>query len=72
MDKEYIYRFKIDTNEKFNDLSNDPMDELIKRNIRALLEIGVFTYQGKVVEIDSFSLHDNSKLIELFNKDKKD
>lgn len=62
MSKEYVYRFKIDTDEKFDDLRQDPMDELVIRNIRALLEIGTFTFKGREVDIDGFSFHNNRHL----------
>ncbi len=70
MDSEYIYRFRIDSDEKFEDLNENPVEELVERTIRSLLEIGNFTFRGKIIDIDGFSFHNNSRHIELFSKDK--
>jgi hypothetical protein len=66
MESDYIYRFKIDTDEKFDRLREDPVEELIERTIRSLLEIGCFTCNGNLIQVDGFALHNNSAHIRLF------
>lgn len=69
MDSEYIYKFRIDTKEKTELLSEDPIDELVLRNIKALMEIGRFTFKGNPVDVDGFIYHNNRPL-DIYSKDK--
>ncbi len=61
----YIYRYEINT-EMPKSVHSDPIIEVIKENLEALLEVVILTYNGKEVTVDGFKLLNNNEIYSLF------
>ncbi|MGB9721992.1 MAG: hypothetical protein ACPL28_11015 [bacterium] len=63
---DYIYRYEINV-KSHNSVYSDPIIEVIKENLEAILEVVILTCDGKEVSVNGFKLLDGDEIYSLFH-----
>ena len=67
-DEDYVFRFKLDdTDSKNTNILDDPLAEMTRSQLEALLNIVILTYKGEGVKVDGFEfLNDSETMYKIF------
>jgi hypothetical protein len=67
-DEDYVFRFKLDeTDSKNTNILDDPLAEMTRSQLEALLNIVILTYKGQGVKVDGFTfLNDRETIYKIF------
>ena len=67
-EEDYVFRFKLDdTDSKNTNILDDPLAEMTRSQLEALLNIVILTYKGQEVKVEGFEfLNDRETIYKIF------
>lgn len=67
-DEDYVFRFKLDDiDSKNTNILDDPLAEMTRSQLEALLNIVILTYKGEEVKVEGFKfLNDRETIYKIF------
>ena len=66
-DEDYVFRYKLDIGSKNTNILDDPLVEMTRSQLEALLNIVILIYKGQEVKVDGFTfLNDRETIYKIF------